>query len=237
MNMKLDLEVLDYRIRREGRLTFIYKPDMAHLWGMACKKEPLGKISLLNGRSPLRFIEPDMVVRTLMHGGLFRHITGKRFLTPNRTMRELKASAHLISRGILTPEIIAVRLIKEGPFYAIDVISRLIPGAVDLLMYLETVHEDSAELLKKSGMLIRKIHDSGVYHADLHIKNILLDDTKNLWVLDLDKAHQFDRLPGIMKQLNLKRFMRSVKKWQAKGRIHLPHEWTSIFLNGYYRPS
>jgi len=152
-------------------------------------------------------------------------------------MRELKASAHLISRGILTPEIIAVRLIKEGPFYAIDVISRLIPGAVDLLMYLETVHEDSAELLKKSGMLIRKIHDSGVYHADLHIKNILLDDTKNLWVLDLDKAHQFDRLPGIMKQLNLKRFMRSVKKWQAKGRIHLPHEWTSIFLNGYYRPS
>ena len=76
-----------------------------------------------------------------MHGGLFRHITGKRFLTPNRTIRELKASAHLISCGILTPEIIAVRLIKEGPFYAIDVISRLISGATDLLMYLETVRE------------------------------------------------------------------------------------------------
>jgi 3-deoxy-D-manno-octulosonic acid kinase len=229
-----DLEAMGFIIREEDHLTLIYKPALSGLWDLAKTKGPMGETTTLTGRSPLRFIEPDMVVRTLMHGGVFRHITGKRFLRPNRTIRELKVSAYLAAHGIRTPEILAARLIKEGLFYAIDVVSKFIPDSKDLLVHFEKDHTDNLELFKKSGLLIRQIHDLGVYHTDLHIKNLLLDNSGNLWVLDLDKAYQFALLPEFMKQMNLKRFMRSIKKWQTKGRIHLPDEWASSFLNGYH---
>jgi 3-deoxy-D-manno-octulosonic acid kinase len=229
-----DLEAIGYIIRRENNLTLIYKPFLSQLWDLARTKGPIGETTTLTGRFPLRFIEPDMVVRTLMHGGVFRHITGKRFLSPNRTIRELKVSAYLAVHGIRTPEILAVRLIKEGLFYSIDVVSKFIPDSKDLLVHLEKDNTDNLELFKISGSIIRAIHDLGVYHTDLHIKNLLLDNSGNLWVLDLDKAYQFDILPEFMKQMNLKRFMRSIKKWQTKGRIHLPEVWASSFMDGYH---
>ncbi len=235
--MLSDLEAMGYILREEGDLTLIYKPALPNLWDLAKTKGPMGETTTLVGRSPLRFIEPDMVVRTLMHGGVFRHITGKRFLQPNRTLRELKVSAYLAAHGISTPEILAVRLIKEGLFYSIDVVSRFIPDSEDLLVHFEKDHTDNLELMKKSGSLIRAIHDLGVYHTDLHIKNLLMDSSGNLWVLDLDKAYQFDLLPEFMKQMNLKRFIRSIKKRQTKGRIHLPDKWASSFLDGYHRIS
>ncbi len=232
--MLSDLEAMGYYIRKEESLTLIYKPFLSGLWGLAKTKGPMGETTTMTGRSPLRFIEPDMVVRTLMHGGMFRHITGKRFLHPNRTIRELKVSAYLAAHGIRTPEILAVRIIKDGLFYSMDVISRFIPESKDLLIHFEKSHTDNLELIKKSGSLIRQIHDLGVYHTDLHIKNLLLDNAGNLWALDLDKAYQFTLLPEFMKRMNLKRFMRSVKKWQTQGRIHLPDEWASSFLGGYH---
>jgi 3-deoxy-D-manno-octulosonic acid kinase len=228
-----DLEAMGFIVRREDDLTLICKPALPGLWDLAKTKGPMGKTTTLTGRSPLRFIEPDMVVRTLMHGGMFRHITGKRFLNPNRTIRELKVSAYLAAHGIRTPEILAVRLIRERFFYSIDVVSVFIPGSEDMLVHLEKGHTDDLELFKKSGSIIRAIHDLGIYHSDLHIKNLLLDKPGNLWVLDLDKAYQFALLPGFMKRMNLKRFMRSVIKWQTKGHIDLPDGWKSSFLDGY----
>jgi 3-deoxy-D-manno-octulosonic acid kinase len=228
------LEAIGYTIHKEDNLTLICKPALTGLWALAKTRGPMGETTTMTGRCPLRFMEPDMVVRTLMHGGLFRHVTGKRFLSPIRTIRELKVSAYLASHGICTPEILAVRLIKEGMFYSMDVVSRFIPESKDLLVHFEKGHADNLGLINKSGSLIRQIHDLGVYHTDLHIKNLLLDNTGNIWVLDLDKAYQFESLPEFMKQMNLKRFMRSIKKWQTKGRIHLPDEWASSFLDGYH---
>ena len=228
-----DLTEFGYATCRENNTTLIYRSSMPDLKDLAGIKGPLGKRSSLNGRSPIRIIEPDMVVRTLMHGGLFRHITGKNFLSPARTITELKVSEYLASKGIPTPEILAVKLLKKGHFYHIEVVSRLVPESTDLLTYLEVHRDDAMEVLEKAGNLIRRIHGFGVYHADLHIKNLLLDGSKTLWLLDLDKAYQFDTLPGCMRRINVKRFIRSVRKWQAKGRIHLSDAWKNSFMKGY----
>jgi len=224
---------LGYVTRSEGNLTLIHKPAVSGMWDLARTRGPMGDATTLTGRSPLRFIEPDMVVRTLMHGGLFRHITGRRFLSPGRTVRELEVSSYLASHGIPTPEILAVRLIKNGLFLSIDVVSRFVPGSTDLLLYLEKPHQDAPDLLQKAGTLIRKIHDLGVYHADLHIKNLLLDSEGSLWVLDLDKAYQLGVVPEFMKRMNRKRFVRSVMKWRNTGRISLPDDWEESIGKGY----
>jgi 3-deoxy-D-manno-octulosonic acid kinase len=232
--MKSDLKALDYSIQKEDNITLISRSSLPQLWPMARNKGPLGVITSMRGRSPLRFIEPDMVVRTLVHGGIFRYITGKNFISPNRTIRELEVSAYLASQGIPTPEILSVRLIKGWFFYSIDVVSRLVPDSTDLLVYFEKDREDCRELFRKAGILTRKIHELGVYHTDLHIKNILLDSMGDLWVLDLDKAYHVALLPEFMKKMNINRFMRSVKKWQAKGIIYLQPDWQQHFMNGYH---
>lgn len=222
-----------YTIEHRGSLTLVYLSTMPHLLDIAGAPGPLGRPSQLSGRTKLRIVEPDMVVRPLVHGGLFRHVTGWRFLDAGRTMRELEVSAHLASRGIPTPEILAVRIIRQGWFCRIEVISRLVPDATDLLTYLEDSRDDSREFLRKAGALIRRMHDLGVFHNDLHIKNILLDRSGDLWVLDLDKAWHIGSLPAFMKRLNVRRFIRSAKKWHDKGRITLPDAWELSFRAGY----
>lgn len=233
MSVIPDLKALGYAVCTKGSLTLIYRSSLPDLPQTVGIHGPLGALTSMKGRCEIRFIEPDMVVRTLTHGGLFRHVTGRRFLSPHRTIRELKTSNYLSSQGIPTPEILAVRLIRKGPFHYIDVVSRLVPDSVDLLVYFEKDRQGGVELFRKAGMLIRQMHDLGVYHADLHIKNLLLDNAGRLWMLDLDKAFRFSILPGFMKRMNLKRFMRSVEKWLKKGRVSIPDTWRENLSDGY----
>jgi 3-deoxy-D-manno-octulosonic acid kinase len=231
--MATDLPALGYTTFHENRITVIHRSSLPELHYFAGVKGPLGEKSSLTGRSPIRTIEPNMVIRTLLHGGFFRHITGNNFLTPARTIRELAISNYLALHGIKTPDILAVRIQKKGIFCNIEVISRLVPDSIDLLTYLEKPRGDGKDIIMNAGMLINRIHNLGVYHADLHVKNLLLDSSRSIWVLDLDKAYRLKNLPSFLKRLNIKRFIRSLKKWQTRGRIYLPEAWEGSFMEGY----
>jgi len=228
------LKDLGYTTETNQGLTVVYKSSMPRLRDAILTKDVLGDASGLKGRFPLRVIEPDLVVRSLIHGGFFRHITQDRFISTSRSLRELIISAHLLSRKIATPEIMGLRFIRSALSYRINVITRLVPGSTDLLDYMETPHNDSLSIFKQSGVIIRKMHDAGVYHADLHIKNILTDKQGCLWILDLDKARKFSVIPSFVRINNLRRFVRSCRKWQASGRIILPDEWKNHLFEGYY---
>ncbi|MRR36693.1 hypothetical protein EG829_18925 [bacterium] len=224
---------LGYAIKTVPPYTFIYRETDPDLPARISQSQNPGMESHITGRANIRIIEPDLVVRKLTHGGLLRHVTGSRFLGPGRSLRELSISAYLISRGIPTPEIAALRFSKEGLFYSIDVISRLVPDSVDLLTYMEAGPDDCLLRLSQAGRLISEVHGQGVYHTDLHVKNILLDREKSPWIIDLDNAYRLDSLPEYMKKKNIRRFIHSLKKWGAKGRISLPQGWKQAFLDGY----
>jgi hypothetical protein len=211
---------------------------------------PVGKPSSFKGRGNMRLLGDDMIVRELTHGGLFGKITGRRFFSTSRSMRELKISNFLRQNGINTPEIPAVRFLRSGMFYTIDVITRLVPDSIDLLTWLENFRlEQTGEALQsaqkngpdnlftkvfyETGLLVRKMHELGVYHADLHLKNILLDNRMKPWLLDLDKAWHMRLLPDFLRWMNLKRFFRSCRKWSDKGTISLLPDYQSVFLKGY----
>ncbi len=204
----------------------------------------------MTGRGNMRMLCDDMIVRELVHGGYFGNITGRRFLGTSRSIRELRISNHLIENGVRSPEITAVRFIRTGIFHSIDVISRLVPNSIDLLTWLEKFRaEQKGEVLRfaqnnwqdnlfttifhETGSLVRRMHDLGVWHADLHLKNILLDEHMNPWIIDLDKALHLPVLPGFMRRINLNRFFRSCKKWTGKGTINLLPDYRTIFLDGY----
>jgi tRNA A-37 threonylcarbamoyl transferase component Bud32 len=237
-----------YRIIKTGNTTLVVKDYLPEHTIPA--SGPIGRASSMKGRGNMRILCEDMIVRELVHGGLFKKVTGRRFLSKSRSVRELSISNYLRENGIRTPEIPAVRFIRSGIFYSIDVITRLVPYSIDLLTWLEKLGlEQKGEVLRfaqnnwqdnlftsvfyETGVLVRKMHELGVYHADLHLKNILLDDQMNPWLLDLDKARQFPTLPDFMRQMNLNRFFRSCRKWTENGRILLLPDYRTSFLDGY----
>jgi hypothetical protein len=80
------------------------------------------------------------------------------------------------------------------------------------------------------------MHDQNIFHADLHLKNILLDSGMKPWLLDLDRSFHFKPLPQFLKDMNIKRFFRSCSKWSEKGIISPLSDYREIFLKGYNNP-
>jgi hypothetical protein len=224
---------LGYEVRGIPPYTLVFRKDMANLPELIGDRELLGRESPITGRAGIRIIEPDLVVRRLTHGGLLRHITGNRFLSLSRSLREMVISAYLASNRVPTPEVLALRFRKTGLFYRIEVITRLVPGAYDLLTYLEGTPNDALLALMQAGALIKRMHGLGVYHFDLHVKNILFDKYKSPWIIDLDNAYRFTHLPEVLRKKNVDRFRHSLEKWDGKGRIRLPLGWDQAFTEGY----
>lgn len=230
----MEIEDLGYSSISNGITTVYYKESCAGLVEQIPVAGPIGEASAVTGRAAIHYLGEDFVVRHLSHGGLFKRITGDRFLSIQRTLREVFISHALIAAGIPTPEIVAVRFVRREPGYAIAVISRRLPEAIDLLTYLEEPRPDASQMLRLTGVLIRRMHEVGVLHADLHLKNILLDKSRIPWIIDLDKSYIFPgALSASQRALNLKRFERSCRKWAGKGRCVLPENWQIAFRTGY----
>jgi tRNA A-37 threonylcarbamoyl transferase component Bud32 len=66
------------------------------------------------------------------------------------------------------------------------------------------------------------MHREGIYHRDLHLKNILIqkkrgEGTPEIFIIDFDKADCKDILTPKEKLKNLLRFNRSIEKYKLQG--------------------
>jgi hypothetical protein len=224
---------LGYELREMPPYTLVYRRTLPELPAIVGTSPVLGVSAGIRGRTSIRILEPGLVVRRLTHGGAFGRILGPRFLAIDRSVRELEISEHLIAQGIPTPELVGLRIARNRVFYSVEVISRMIPDSIDLLAFLERHPDDGAAVIRHTGALIQAIHNAGVYHADLHVKNIVLDRDLTPWVIDLDKARRFTEMPFLLRYKNTRRFLNSLKKWHEKGRISLPGDWRQSFMRGY----
>ena len=90
------------------------------------------------------------------------------------------------------------------------------------------------EALADAGRAVRRLHDAGVSHADLHPKNLLVAGrTGEILVLDLDRARAFDGLlPDEERLSNLVRLGRAVEKHRLRG-MRVGRRAALRFLTGY----
>lgn len=162
-----------------------------------------------------------VVIRRSRHGGLLRAITGERFLGRTRAPRELAAAVRLTSAGVPTPEVIAYATYRAGgPFRRADVVTREVPGAMDLgtllTNYLDATGKEA--LLQAAVSLLIKLTRAGARHPDLNVKNILIvpgeNEPSEAWLLDVDRVW-FDA-PGERRvtEANMRRLTRSLRKWR-----------------------
>ena len=182
----------------------------------------------LSGRAtawavPLPDAVTQVVVRHGWHGGMLRHLTGDRFLAPTRAPHELRTSLTLRERGVPTPEIVAFATYPAGPLLRrSDVASREVPRAKDLAVTLLGPPERAAKeaALDATATLLVQLAAAGAHHADLNLKNVLLepahDGAFTAWVLDVDRVTLFapgDAVAARCATLNFARLARSARKW------------------------
>lgn len=170
-----------------------------------------------------------IVVRHNVHGGMLARLTGDRFLSPTRAPLELQSALRLAEAGVPTPPVVAiVRYPAGGPLERADVATEEVAPAADLahvMLQEPALHTAAAAA---TGTLLRLLRHAGARHADLNIKNVLLQRTGTglqAYLLDVDRV-SFER-PGssAVAEMNWSRFARSAHKWRMKHGAPISESW------------
>lgn len=194
------------------------------------------KARSMEGRGPLLCLPMDekgserMVIRHYEHGGIFRALTRDLFLVGSRPFRELVITEMARKAGVPTMEVLAaIKRRVLWPFYKGDLISREIPNSVDFIGYFTRYGKsadrrqpgEKRDLIRQAGRLVRKMHEAGIYHSDLHLKNFVVElgegAPRCLHIIDFDRSSITHPLKSEKWLANLSRLDRSAEKWRAKG--------------------
>lgn len=187
------------------------------------------------------------VVRHYRRGGAVASFLGDRYLrTPSpRPIREYRLLRALERLGVPVPRPIGAAVYPAGLFYRGDLVTEWVAGSMDLAAVLfgaaqldelepkaavdptgsggrsdrrEAPNAEAA--MEAAGRLTRLLHERGVDHPDLNIKNVLIvpgTEEPRALVLDLDRARiRGGGLREGARRPMLERFRRSLAKWQNR---------------------
>lgn len=163
-----------------------------------------------------------VVLRRYHHGGLLRFLQKDLYFFSFPPLREMAASQFAQQRGIPVAEILgAVQQRVAKIFYRVDLLLRHLPEGCDLGDYFEKRYaprkwQEKKEIIREVGRLVRRMHDAGLDHADLHLKNIFMSgepQKRNFYLLDFDKAHIVPNMTPQQRRKNLQRFHRYLEKY------------------------
>jgi hypothetical protein len=180
---------------------------------------PAGRARLARIATPLG----PVLVREARKGGLFARVRGRAFRGRWRPLDELVLHRRLLGAGAPVAEAVGAVVLRGPGGWRGFLLVREVVGGVDL----EAVLYGAAlappwsrrDVLASAGTAVRRLHDEGVEHADLHPKNLLVDPVaRRVLVIDLDRARAHDGpLPSSRRLGNLARLARAVEKHRLRG--------------------
>jgi hypothetical protein len=178
-----------------------------------------------------------LVVREARKGGLLRRLRGPLFHGRYRPLDELVLLLRCLGARVPVAEPAGAVVLHRGGGWRGFLLTREVPDAVDLERFLYDASPLPAgrrEVLAEAGAAVRRLHDAGVSHADLHPKNLLLDPHGDrVLVIDLDRAREMQRPLTEDERLdNLARLARSIEKHRLRG-MRVGRREALRFLIGY----
>jgi len=159
-----------------------------------------------------RFVYPGGygIIRRYLRGGFMRHFLKDAYLISNRPLREFRLHQYAIEQGLAVPALLGVCWRRRGGFVRGAIATQAL-DAVSLDVYLRRGAEDTEAQLRACGTLIRRMHDRDIWHADLHVRNILVGHG-GPYLIDFDKAVRRSGLTRLQRARNLLRLRRSLEK-------------------------
>lgn len=167
---------------------------------------------------------PELLFRRILHGGAAGAVLGDRFLSFARPLGELAHTERLRAAG--APVVRAVLAVGErrAGFWRCALATVFEKDARDALAWLRAGPNDQDVLscCAAAGLSLRRFHDAGGRHADLHLKNLLVrerEGVQDVLVIDLDRARS-GALPTAQERMaELMRLYRSLEKRGLQGRV------------------
>ena len=192
-------------------------------------------VALLPGATVVKRNPVRTVVRVPRAGGgavfVKRFATGglvglaKYAVVPSRAEAEWRAARALREAGIPSSEAIAVAEARRGPLL-LDafVVLREVKGAMDLVPWMFRRYPgegpwppdragERARLLERLGGLVRRLHDAGFVHPDLHGGNLLLSgapDAPEMTIIDLHTVRRRAAVAAAERERDLVRVLHSM---------------------------
>lgn len=183
-------------------------------------------------RGRVRFAEiapgERVAIRHYFRGGLFGRLVRDLFLDPGRGFRELALYDRARAAGVPTLEPVGAVARRAGLlFWRLDLVTRAVAGAADL-----AARAGDRRAIEAAARAVRALHDAGIEHADLNLRNILIGPDGRAIVIDLDRARARGGPLGPRARLrNLFRLYRSGVK--VLGRV--PPRAAVRFGRAYFR--
>lgn len=181
-------------------------------------------------------IMQNWVLRHYYRGGLIGKVINDLYIFTSikntRAAREFDLLIAMRALGLPAPKPIAFRISRHGLFYRADLLSSRIENASDLVAILSK-NEVNDNLWQNIGKVIKAFHQQGIYHHDLNVHNILIDDKDKVWLIDFDQGQTRNNQIKWPEE-NMARLLRSFRKeshkianfqWREKN-------WQAL-LNGY----
>jgi tRNA A-37 threonylcarbamoyl transferase component Bud32 len=192
------------------------------------------------GRAGIRILEmagKKLACRKYTHGGLFRAFTRDLFFSAKRSSREAEIMLFLKRGGfpVITPFATITELGSlRKKLYLCTILEE---GALNLREYLKR-SEKKARLraVRKLAELFWELERAGIYHPDLHLKNVMVTLEGNMLLLDFDRA---SRKPIGQKDVEsiFWRLARYADKMQRQAELRVDDREKAFFLRTYERLS
>lgn len=179
--------------------------------------------------------EKIWALRHYLRGGLIAkfltdHYFGIR-LKNTRAWCEWHLLNDMVEMGLPVPVPVAASVIKKGLFYQADLVTEYIESSETLADILQN-DDLSPSLWLEIGKCIRQFHDHCVFHSDLNAKNILLDQSNKIYLIDFDQCGF--REGEAWKAENLSRLKRSLEKFKNKqNQFHFEISNWNDLVTGY----
>ena len=180
-----------------------------------------------------------VVVRHARHGGLLAPLLGDVFLGRPRFYREAALAHRLAGGGVRTPAVVAGVRYRAGPGHRADVATEWIDGAdmVELFYGARPPAGATREAaLAAVGHLVRRLHDLGLVHPDLQLRNLALSGAAaapEAWLLDVDTCRPMRGAAARERARNLARLYRSWAKWNRLREPRLTEHDRALFAAAY----
>jgi hypothetical protein len=192
------------------------------------------------GRGGLKLLSIDgklFACRKYMHGGMGRALTKDLFFSKKRAINELKIMLYLKENHFPVVEPAGILVGEDFPFKKPHIITIFEENVVDLLEFIKVSSgKRRLRAIRDLAGLMWNLQNLGIYHPDLHLRNVLVKNNGSLIFLDFDKvcrkAISHKDVERMIWRLN-----RFAEKWEGKGFFRISVLERLLFLRTYSRLS
>jgi 3-deoxy-D-manno-octulosonic acid kinase len=184
----------------------------------------LGAASGARGRAAVAVVPigaAALVLRGVHHGGWLGAALGRGLGSARRPLAEIAATARLRAAGAPVPRPAFAGAWRHGSVWRGVVATHLEAGAHDAVRWLRE-SSNARRAIESAARAVRRFHDAGGWHADLHAGNLLVRDrggALDVLVIDLDRARVEERVDARARMAQLMRLYRSLVKRDLVDRI------------------